>query len=466
MAPMDIAACPGSGKTTLLVAKLAILAAKWQYRTRGICVLSHTNAARHEIETRLGYTSVGRRLLAYPHYVGTIHGFVNEYLALPWLRSQGYPVKMIDTDICLEKRWYALSSAIRAGLEKNYRDPRAVLTVQSPDFGLGEVRWGRGKLGTCTPTYKEMQAVCKVSISEGCLCYDEMFMWAMDLMENAPGVVQTIRDRFPLLFIDEAQDNSEDQSAILHLIFLGGGGAVVCQRFGDGNQAIFDFVGANEATTDRFPSNSIKRDLPNSHRFGQNIANLADPLGITPYGLIGQGPKQKPLTPNEPEGRHTIFLFDDNSACRVLDAYADLLVETFSDQELREGTFAAVGQVHRDKGDDHKPRHVGHYWPYYDPELSSREPKPQTFVQYVFVGLGKSHATGETYLAVEKIAEGILRLAGMVEGGAIRPHRRHSHRHVLRLLEECVGVRERYEDLIAKFAVERDVPTKETWNRH
>ena len=76
-APMDIAACPGSGKTTLLVAKLAILAEKWQHRTRGICVLSHTNVARREIEARLGRTSVGRRLLSYPHFIGTIHGFVN-----------------------------------------------------------------------------------------------------------------------------------------------------------------------------------------------------------------------------------------------------------------------------------------------------------------------------------------------------------------------------------------------------
>lgn len=66
MKTLDVAACPGSGKTTLLVAKLAILVGKWQYRTRGICVISHTNAARHEIETRLGNTSAGQRLLAYP----------------------------------------------------------------------------------------------------------------------------------------------------------------------------------------------------------------------------------------------------------------------------------------------------------------------------------------------------------------------------------------------------------------
>ena len=98
----DVQACPGSGKTTLLVAKLAVLADKWLHSRRGICVLSHTNVARQEIEKKLGGTPVGRRLLAYPHFVGTIHGFVNEFLALPLLRAEGYHVRLIDNDACFE----------------------------------------------------------------------------------------------------------------------------------------------------------------------------------------------------------------------------------------------------------------------------------------------------------------------------------------------------------------------------
>lgn len=55
---IDIQAFPGSGKTTILIAKLAILAKKWSYTNAGICVLSHTNVAREEIEERLGNTEV------------------------------------------------------------------------------------------------------------------------------------------------------------------------------------------------------------------------------------------------------------------------------------------------------------------------------------------------------------------------------------------------------------------------
>lgn len=70
---LDVAACPGSGKTTLIVAKLAILSKKWPHRSKGICVLSHTNVAREEIQRRLGSTGVGQRLLGYPHFIDTIH---------------------------------------------------------------------------------------------------------------------------------------------------------------------------------------------------------------------------------------------------------------------------------------------------------------------------------------------------------------------------------------------------------
>ena len=60
---LDIEACPGSGKTTLLVAKLAILGSRWKPRQQGVCVLSHTNAARNEIGERLSSTNAGNLLL-------------------------------------------------------------------------------------------------------------------------------------------------------------------------------------------------------------------------------------------------------------------------------------------------------------------------------------------------------------------------------------------------------------------
>jgi DNA helicase-2/ATP-dependent DNA helicase PcrA len=119
LSTIDIEACPGSGKTTLLVAKLAILANGWTSRSQGICVLSHTNAARNEISQRLSFTTAGHALLRYPHFIGTIHSFVNEFLALPWLRSQGRPIRTIDDEITLGRRWWCLPFKTRVYLEKH-----------------------------------------------------------------------------------------------------------------------------------------------------------------------------------------------------------------------------------------------------------------------------------------------------------------------------------------------------------
>lgn len=461
---IDVAACPGSGKTTLLVAKLAILAEKWRDRSRGICVLSHTNAARQQIETRLGDTGVGQRLLAYPHFVGTIHGFMNRFLALPWLRSQGFQVQMIDSDACLDRRWWALQTRTRKALERNRHD-RSVLTIKTPDFGLGDIRWGKGTLGKETETYQEMRRVCQRSATDGHFCHEEMFVWAEQLLVQVSAVTTALRNRFPVLLVDEAQDNSETQSAMLRSIFAEERTSIIRQRFGDSNQAIYNSVQGKDATTDRFPDIARRRDLPSSFRFDQTIASLADPLGVDPCGLEGCGPKTTQIG-SQSKHCHTIFLFDENSVANVLDAYAALLLETFSDRALRDGRFTAVGLTHRPRANQRPgqfPGHVGDYWPSYDARMASREPKPSRFAQYVDAGRASARLAGETHLGIEKIAEGILRLAGMTNGGTALPRRRGSHRHVLELLAQNVRIRDEYLSLNHEVVVMQKPLTQESW---
>jgi DNA helicase-2/ATP-dependent DNA helicase PcrA len=184
---LDVAACPGSGKTTLLVAKLAILAEKWEYRTRGICVLSHTNVARNEIENKLGNSTVGRTLLGYPHFVGTIHSFVAEFLAIQWIRSLSYPVKLIDSEICESIRWKKLAKKWRSALEHRHVD-KSDIRILDTNF-----RWAK-KDGTIpladdTDTYREYQRACEQTAADGFHCYDDMFVWALDMMAKLPWII-------------------------------------------------------------------------------------------------------------------------------------------------------------------------------------------------------------------------------------------------------------------------------------
>lgn len=469
---LDVEACPGSGKTTLLVAKLAIAARWWSLRGRGLCVLSHTNVARTEIQRRLGGTVEGRRLLEYPHFIGTIHGFVNEFLALPWLRSLGVPLKAVDNQLCEQHRRRLLRlgrfSTLAARVKQVEIASGANLVAQwrvsSPAFDIGK---GGGKPAfdnANTASFKQLRELCEQCHRDGYHRHDEMFVWAEDLLVRRPEVSEAIRRRFPLLFIDEVQDTSEDQARLLHRLFMSGDSPVRRQRFGDSNQAIYEHSNqADAAKTDPFPSSMAKVVVANSHRFGPGIASFADALAVVPHGLVGCGPPKSTVL-SDTTGRNAIFLFDDASVGSVLSAYARCLQEVFTVEELRSGTFVAVGAVHRTTEVDKVPRSVSHYWPQYDHELAGSEPKPDSFCRYIVAGR-KLGTHGEFYAVLDKIAEALLRLARSANPEARIEHRRRSHRQVLQLLADRPDELEAYRRLVTAFGRGRCSPSASDWEQ-
>jgi len=451
---LDIEACPGSGKTTLLVAKLAILANRWNSRRQGVCVLSHTNAARTEISDRLSSTSAGHLLLRHPHFVGTIHSFVNEFLAMPWLRSKGWPIKAIDTEIALNDRWRRLPWGTRSYLERQHDGPTA-LGYSQADFGGG----GKSAYSSGTDTYRKMLKACQESTAEGYYCFDEMFVWAGELLDRCPEVITTVRARYPMVFVDEVQDNSELQSAFLHRLFMKGDGAVVRQRFGDSNQAIYHRSGATGAVTDVFPG-SNKADLPNSFRFGQAIADLVDPLGVRPQKLVGRGPTTGRV---KHEGcQSVLFLFDDASVLGVLPAYAQYLVETFSREALLRGDFTAVAGVHRSDKADHLPRFMRHYAPDYDPDIAGKQAKPGSFAQYLARARLELSASRNTYPVVNCCAEGILQLVRKAGVEVPTGLRKSAHRYLLECLPDADS-HKLYSKVLDRLISSRCEPSKKSW---
>ena len=456
METLDIEACPGSGKTTLLVAKLAILANKWSHQRRGICVLSHTNAARNEIETKLSSCSAGSALLRYPHFVGTIHSFVNEFLAVPWLRSQGHPIKAIDTEIALNVRWSRVPYKTRAYLTNQKRD-KYCLSYDRADFGGG----GKSSLGEHTDTYKALLKICEETSKSGYFCYDEMFVWAGQLLDSYPNILEAFRLRFPLVFIDEVQDNSELQSAFLHRVFCAGQRPVTRQRFGDSNQAIYQYAGQSGSTTDPFPG-PVKADLPHSFRFGQDIADLANPLGVVPQGLVGRGPLQEIVTvKNRPSA---LFLFDDQTIISVLPEYANYLLNAFSAEELAAGLYTAVAGVHKSDQTDKIPRLLGHYAPAYDPAISRKDPSPETFIQYVLSARREIAGHVDVYPIVSKTGAAILQLAQLAGADLSFARRKSSHRYVLELLEGKAELRQSYLGLVDHLIRDGGEITTAYWN--
>lgn len=451
----DYEACPGSGKTTLLVAKLAILASKWPRRAQGVCVLSHTNAARNEIGHRLSTSSAGVALMRYPHFVGTIHSFVNEFLAAPWLRSRGNAIRTIDTQIALAKRKALLGWNWRRAMDARHLGDNALM-YEATDYTGGR----KGSLGAHTDLYKAMVEVSRTVSEEGYFCFDEMFVWANDLLDRRPELALDLRCRFPIVFVDEAQDNSEAQSAILHRIFSAGDQPSRRQRFGDSNQAIYAHAGAEGAQTDPFPS-AAPISLPRSYRFPQSIADTVKAFGVIPQALVGAGPSASRIACAGKQS--ALFLFDDASVQQVLPRYGAHLLEVFDESELAVGVFTAVAGVHEMEDDKPIPRAMGHYAPRYDAACARKEAAPATFAQYLAKARFETGVAGNTHMLVNALASALLRLSEL--SGALHPTygRKSAHRRLIEAVEATPAYAT-YLGLVNRMLAARGDFTKAAWN--
>lgn len=396
----DIQAFPGSGKTTSLVAKLAILAKKWPYSNRGICVLSHTNAARTEIENRLGNTEIGRHLLSYPHFIGTFHSFFDTFVALPWLRSNGYPITMIDTDKVLERRYRRLKWATTKYMENRGLSASACEATSFPiEIDL--------KCSKEAQSYKDVLECVNKSFLDGYFTFNEMLYIAKHAIRSINALPKTIQLRFPFLFIDEAQDTSEFQLELINSCFCDPLLSVT-QAFGDANQAIFQTY--SSTSTSRFPRGEYLT-ISNSHRFGESIAKLVDPIGIAIQGLSGSYRQYDHLS-----NKHTIFLFD-NDTSKVLPAYAEHLLSCFSNQELVDQAHLgcyAVGMVHRVEQstptDRKYPISVKDYWANYNPDKLKSNYSPTHLIEYIRMGHRAKELSGNYCDLVEFASDAFRRL--------------------------------------------------------
>jgi hypothetical protein len=401
----DIQACPGSGKTTLVVAKLMILAEHWQWDDRGVCVLSHTNVAREEVEKRLAQHPTGHRLLQYPHFIGTIQKFVDEFLALPCSRNKGLEVSMIDNDRFARRAEQLLPHYGRARAYLSHRrDRRSIvsgLRFEGADLMLGSACESGLTVGQGTPTHTELTQLKWRICHEGVFRFDDMYAFAEAYVNESPEIIEGLRLRFPWVFVDEMQDSDAMQDDLLRTLF---GEQCILQRFGDANQAIYggESAAGSQAT---FPRDDPIRVI-GSMRFGSAIARFASRLtAVVPQQLTGLGP--------DPRRRHTIFLSGVDAISHVLPRFGELLATEYS-VGLPPGYVAkAVGFRKSEPGagtQRRMPFNIGDYWHEFEPMFTVRSPRPSTLIEFVMLARDSTQSQGECCDGYRMITEGLLEL--------------------------------------------------------
>lgn len=407
-ASCDIQAGPGCGKTTILTAKLALLAKRWRWSDRGILVLSHTNVARREIESRLGQSKSLAQLLGYPHFIGTFQTFVDQFLALPYLRQEGIEITAIDNEkfvarsmACFSKpefskAQYALKDR-KEGLETiigGLRFDGAQLGVTNPAAGNHRFPGPESGTGQLLKRLKERLA------RDGYFRFDDMYAYAEACLVHRKYLLSIIRHRFPWVFVDELQDTNESQDRILETLFSADGS--VMQKFGDKNQAIFNFDAASVAAPELF-GRRPSLPLSETHRFGDDIARFASPLTIVE-------PQTLKATVAHVKRRHTIFVFDRGSIHRVVTSFADLVVSEVSESSRLKNRVCVVGGRKNLKEPKEKnfPETIGDYWKGFQSDLSRKAQMPDSLYGFVIEArtlVSKDNSFAEPAM---RIAGGVL----------------------------------------------------------
>lgn len=464
---IDVTASPGSGKTALVVAKIAILAQKWDRAAQGICALSHTNVAREEIQLKLTQTIEGARLLHYPHYIDTIHGFVNRFLAIPWLSSHGYSITAIDNDIATAALRRLLGSGIYRVESFPTRRYRELSSVRIFSIDMSDpLRGSDFPAGPHSESYKLVTVALKKRILQGIFRHDEMLLFGEALLAQHPEVASVLRRRFPFVLLDEMQDTSASQAGILDLIFDPKYSGIVIQRVGDPNQAIYDDAESSGSST--FPDTQRSLiTLSNSFRFDVSIATLAAGMAARPVALGGLVGVRR--TQDARAFEHTIFVSPDDNVTRALPAYGDLVCRMFDDDVLERGpAVTAVGEVHRPKddvlpGSSKYPGTVSHYWPGYSAVVTTRSVVPAALIDCIRKARAMVLAGHRVSEAIDVVASGVIGAVNRSAGSVVLRQGSRPHRSLSLALAGRDDLRRRYEDVLVRFVLDGVELTRQTW---
>ncbi|PYI39483.1 hypothetical protein CVS30_05930 [Arthrobacter psychrolactophilus] len=407
LASFDVCACPGSGKTTLVVAKVLLLSRKWVSRTRGMLLLSHTNVAKDEISRR--FLALGEELSSNgrPHYVGTIHSFVNKFLTIPYLLSIGIEQKAVDDAIAIRVRNQLLGGklyGLRGFLERKHSSLEAIKITESDlDKPFGVNLLGVASLGT--DSYSSAAAAVRGSVELGYLRHDEIFVFANRYLELYPEIAPALRHRFPYISIDEMQDTTSEQAKLLNQIFPYDHEDICVQRIGDPNQAIFGTDHENG-----YPQ-SNHFSIADSFRFDASIASLASPLAV--YPVEPSGLRGTSLGHSTSTTRHAFIVFHPERIDRVLPCFAQIVADSVPENVLLSKKISALGARHflpdnEVENPDHFPKIVKHYLPSYTPGSSVTKKSHQTFIEYVVHARARVAESGQLSEGLEHIAGGLL----------------------------------------------------------
>lgn len=291
---------PGAGKTTFLTAhiKRIIKTSSRLNKNRKIACITYTNTA---------VTTLKNKLEGCEEFVEicTIHSFCYNFIVKPfiWVLSDSIvPIEKINghEEIKLRKSQLTEFKRITNQFHLDEKPLSKVLGkltwfLDNDELTLRFPKVYDGKIGeynlkkTSYSVYKELYW------AEGKLSHDDVLYFAYRILKEKNEVLRVLRARFPYILIDEFQDTSPIQTAIIKLI---GEVDTTVGVIGDICQSIFSFQGANVKLFKEFSLEDMKEYIiEGNRRSTKQIINVLNHMRgrtdfhqDTPENKVGQKP--------------------------------------------------------------------------------------------------------------------------------------------------------------------------------
>lgn len=258
-----LTACPGSGKTRVIISKLSLAIDAVRDTPRAVACITYTNAAVHEIETRLRHHIQPGDDLYFD--ICTIHSFCLNHIFRPFCYlikgyKCGFKVLTPDSTEFEQHVTDVLADFGRPSPSFSDLEDFTQLRVSPDGKPVGHaIEHGGLTPEIATAFWKHMREA-------GFIDFANIIYFAFLLLQKRPEILSYVSAKFAWILVDEFQDTTDLQVEILSLI-----AATKRTRFflvGDPCQSIFRFAGARPDLADQFAARiGARTDLTLSGNF-------------------------------------------------------------------------------------------------------------------------------------------------------------------------------------------------------
>lgn len=238
--PVLLLAVPGSGKTTVLVTRLGYMIYCKNIPPESILTVTYTVAATKDMSERFAVRfgeDMAKRL-----EFRTINGICARIIQYYGRRIGKTPFELVKDEKATTGMLIRICQDHGMGYptESDLKNVRTLITYIK-NMMLNEEELQKLEEESDIRIAGIYREYCRQMREQKLMDYDDQMSYAYNMLRKDPGVLAYFQNRYPYICVDEAQDTSKIQHAIIALLAAGTGNLFMV---GDEDQSIYGFRAA------------------------------------------------------------------------------------------------------------------------------------------------------------------------------------------------------------------------------